>query len=379
MKRVEDVADGFRATKRLPFALDRASRDSFKCQLAEGLREAIRIGYYRAGDMLPSLSQAVADLGVSDIVVRGAYRTLSAEGMVVSRKGLGSVVRPSRTPVWRGHVLCVTTDFDFSLVQCGIVEKLRERLTSSGYLFSQVAALTARNRKVDLRRLDRSLLRPVDFIFLTQSVREIEHRLSETGVPFAIYGRGPEGLPKGCVGTVSNSFGRAVTQFVAQCQKRNLKHVEIVCCERIGRFAGELMGRLAAARIQTTAGWVRTRWGVERVEVAERSGYDFVRRNLRRKSCRLPDLYYVCDDCVARGMLQAFAESGVKIPEQVRLVCSLTAGFRPVFGKSVASVLSAPYEIGEEVARRVHAWLTERRPFPVTPIEARYVDGETFP
>ena len=112
--------------KPLPFKLDRASPNSFKRQLVEGLREAIRISYYRAGDSLPSLSQAVGELGVSDIVVRGAYRTLSAEGLVVSRKGLGSVVRPSRTPVWRGHVLCVTTDFDFSIVQCGIVEKLRE-------------------------------------------------------------------------------------------------------------------------------------------------------------------------------------------------------------------------------------------------------------
>ena len=118
--------------KPLPFKLDRASSDSFRRQLVEGVREAIRAGYYKAGDVLPSLGETVAALKVSDIVVRGAYRTLAAEGLIVSRKGYGSVVHPPKTPIWRGRVLCVSTDFDFSLLQCATVERLRAHCLRNG-------------------------------------------------------------------------------------------------------------------------------------------------------------------------------------------------------------------------------------------------------
>ena len=365
--------------KRLPFKLDRASSDCYKLQLVEGLREAIRIGYYKAGDMLPSLRQAASELGVSDIVVRGAYRTLSAEGLSVSRKGQGSVIHPPKTPIWRGHVLCLTTDFDFSLCQCGIVEKLRERLTRNGYLFSQVPVLTAKDGTVDFRGLERAILRPVDFIFLTKSQREIERRISASGIPFAVYGRDPVSLPEGCVGCVPTSSKKAISLFVARCCTRKIQRVEIVCCKKINAFAESLLRNLEDAGVEVTARWVRNLWGVERVEDAERSGYDFVRRNCSRKSYRWPDLYYVCDDHVAKGMLMAFAELGVCVPEEVRFTCSATAGFRPIFNRNVSVILTAPYRVGEEVARRVLGWLSQRRPFPATPIELTFDVGETFP
>ena len=365
--------------KPFPFKLDRASSDSFGRQLVEGVREAIRAGYYRAGDMLPSLGEAVAALKVSDIVVRGAYRALAAEGLIVSRKGYGSVVHPPKTPVWRGRVLCVSTDFDFSLLQCATVERLRAHCLKNGYQFAQTSTLTDRRGKVDLRELDRALKRPVDFILLTHPVSEIEQRLSQTGIPFAVAGGRSDDLPHGCVGRIPLGSKKAVGQFVVKCHRRAVRHVEIICCQRISPFAEWVMKLLEKQGVATTIGWVPDVWGVGRVEVAERSGFDFVRRNVRKRKVVWPDLYYVCDDHVARGMLMAFATFGVRVPEDVRFVCSAMTGFRPVFSKSVAAIVSDPYPNGDEIARRVLAWLTERRPFPAVPIESDYVEGETFP
>ena len=365
--------------KPLPFKLDRASSDSFRRQLVEGVREAICAGYYKAGDVLPSLGEAVAALKVSDIVVRGAYRTLAAEGLIVSRKGYGSVVHPPKTPIWRGRVLCVSTDFDFSLLQCATVERLRAHCLQNGYQFAQATTLTDRRGKVDFHELDRALKRPVDFILLTESGAELEQRLSQTGIPFAVVGGGVDDLPHGCVGRIPTSSEKAVVQFVAKCHRRGVRHVEIVCCKRIGSFAERVMKLLEGRGIATTIGWVSDIWGVGRVEVAERSGFDFVRRNVRKRKVVWPDLYYVCDDHVARGMLMAFAVFGVRVPEDVRFVCSAMTGFRPVFSRSVATIVSDPYPNGDEVARRVLDWLTKRRPFPASPVESVFAEGETFP
>ena len=365
--------------KPFPFKLDRASSDSFRHQLVEGVREAIRAGYYRAGDVLPSLGEAVAALKVSDIVVRGAYRTLAAEGLIVSRKGYGSVVHPPKTPIWRGRVLCVATDFDFSLLQCATVERLRAHCLRNGYQFAQATARTNRRGKVDFGELDSALRRPVDFILLTQSKDEIERRLSQTGIPFAVVGRRAGDLPQGCVGRVPLSEEKAVGRFVAKCRRRKVRRVEIVCCERISPFADDLMRRLEGQDVTATIGWVPTVWGAERVETAERSGFDFVRRNLRKRKAVWPDLYYVCDDHVARGMLMAFATFGVRVPEEVRFVCNAMTGFCPIFPKSVAAIVSKPYPNGDEIARRVLDWLTKRRPFPASPVESVFAEGETFP
>ena len=366
--------------KPLPFRLDRASTDNFRRQLAEGVREAIRMGYYKSADILPSLSQAVAELGVSDIVVRGAYRALAAEGLVVPRKGVGCVVRPPKTPIWRGHVLCVMTDFDFNVSQCGIVGSLRDCLTANGYSFSQILCLTARDRKQNLAGLETALCRPFDFAVLVAANDEIERRLSRSDIPFAVVGRRADDLLPGCVGGIESSDARAFRKLVTKCCTRGVQRVEIVCCKRISPEADRLMAQLTARGIDVTIGWVRDLWGVERVESAERTGYEFVRRNLRKRSSRWPDLYYVSDDYVARGMLQALAAFGVRVPEDVRFVCSACAGFRPIFGaKSVAVLESAPYRRGAEVARRVLGWLTARRPFPSAPLERTFVEGDTFP
>lgn len=366
--------------KSFPFRLDRASASSFRRQLAEGVREAIRTGYYKSADVLPSLSQGVAELGVSDIVVRGAYRTLAAEGLVVPRKGIGSIVRPPKTPIWSGHVLCVMMDFDFNVSQCGIVGSLRDCLTANGYSFSQVLCLTARDGKQDLAGLETALCRPLDFAVLVAANDEIERRLSRSGIPFAVVGRRADDILPGCIGGIEVSKVRGLRRLVAKCCTRGIRRVEIVCCKRISPEADLLMAELTARGIDVAIGWVKDLWGVERVEAAERTGYEFVRRNLRKRLPRWPDLYYVSDDYVARGMLQAFAAFGVRVPEDMRFVCSACAGFHPVFGaKRVAVLESAPYRYGAEIARRVLGWLTDHRPFTSAPLEHTFVEGDTFP
>lgn len=72
--------------------LDRAAATPLPDQLAHGLRLAIVTGALRGGDPLPSTRALAADLGVARGTVVAAYETLSGEGYLDARTGVGTVV-----------------------------------------------------------------------------------------------------------------------------------------------------------------------------------------------------------------------------------------------------------------------------------------------
>ena len=142
-------SNGFSENAICPFRLDRASRDSLTDQLTNGLRDAIHSRFYKADAVLPPMPELARHLGVSEIIVRTAYRRLAEEGLLLARPRRGTVVLPSKSPVWRGHVLCVMCDHDFNSQMAIGIEKIREVLTNNGFLFSQVSVLDDINANFD--------------------------------------------------------------------------------------------------------------------------------------------------------------------------------------------------------------------------------------
>lgn len=64
--------------------------------LASALSSEIRSGRYKAGDRLPSEPQLSQSFGVSRHTVRAALRVLHDLGLVVSHKGVGTIVQETR-------------------------------------------------------------------------------------------------------------------------------------------------------------------------------------------------------------------------------------------------------------------------------------------
>ena len=67
-------------------------------QLVNELRAALRSGRLSAGTPLPSTRDLAADLGISRGLVVQAYEQLTAEGLLVSRRGAGTVVTGTAGP-----------------------------------------------------------------------------------------------------------------------------------------------------------------------------------------------------------------------------------------------------------------------------------------
>ncbi len=62
----------------------------------------VAAGALRAGDRLPTVRALAADLGIAPGTVARAYRTLEAEGVVVGRRRLGTVVTGPAAQVGSG-------------------------------------------------------------------------------------------------------------------------------------------------------------------------------------------------------------------------------------------------------------------------------------
>ena len=72
--------------------LDPNSRMPLYCQVEERLRETIRGGRWRVGDLIPPERVLIETFGVSRITIRQALANLVAAGLLVRKAGQGTFV-----------------------------------------------------------------------------------------------------------------------------------------------------------------------------------------------------------------------------------------------------------------------------------------------
>ena len=76
-------------------------------QLAQQVKQAIRMGALEIGDKLPTVKEVVAEVAVNPNTVMKAYWQLEHEGLVEGRQGVGTFVasRPAGPPPATQHLL----------------------------------------------------------------------------------------------------------------------------------------------------------------------------------------------------------------------------------------------------------------------------------
>jgi GntR family transcriptional regulator len=76
----------------IEFHLDSRSGVAPYLQLVRQVRHALRLGYLKEGDKLPTVKDVVARIAINPNTVSKAYRELEYEGLVTARPGLGTFV-----------------------------------------------------------------------------------------------------------------------------------------------------------------------------------------------------------------------------------------------------------------------------------------------
>lgn len=79
----------------IEFRIDRRSGVSTYVQIIQQVKQAMRLGLLNPGDRLPSAREVVEATAINPNTVLKAYRELEREGLVDSRRGVGTFVRRS--------------------------------------------------------------------------------------------------------------------------------------------------------------------------------------------------------------------------------------------------------------------------------------------
>ncbi|HEY1625132.1 MAG TPA: GntR family transcriptional regulator [Streptosporangiaceae bacterium] len=77
----------------ISFRVDSRSTVPPYMQIAQQVRQALRMGMLDVGDKLPAVREVVAATAINPNTVLKAYRELEREGLVEARAGLGTFVR----------------------------------------------------------------------------------------------------------------------------------------------------------------------------------------------------------------------------------------------------------------------------------------------
>ena len=316
--------------RRIPFEMDRAQRGTLAEQMADGLRKAIHAGIYRKGDRLPAVRDLVARFGVSSRVPVAAFKILSNEGLVDAVPHKGCTVRELRSPVWKGHALCIIPSGDFSYSVAMLAGCVRSALNGAGYLLTQVTVPRAENGNLDMGLLDYALQQHVDFAVLLGDSRRLAARLERAEVPFVSQVFESCDTHKMCRGVYMEDMCAAYRNFAACCRARKEKRV-ICVVKRPGESAAvsEALGNAGIAAEE----WCLNpkRQGRGRLEILRRTAFNAFDARLAEGRGWLPDVLYFNDDYLATGAMIALCAHGVRFPQDVRMATVVNVGNAPVF------------------------------------------------
>jgi GntR family transcriptional regulator len=77
----------------IEFRLEARSGVAPYMQIVQQVKQALRLGFLRPGDQLPTVREVISKIAINPNTVFKAYRELEHEGLVESRPGLGTFVR----------------------------------------------------------------------------------------------------------------------------------------------------------------------------------------------------------------------------------------------------------------------------------------------
>jgi DNA-binding transcriptional regulator YhcF (GntR family) len=357
--------------KPVPFRLDHAASANLSDQLADGLRDAIVSGYYRKGDILPTIIQLAKMLGTSVQVPRTAIATLASENLISTRRGVGCIVVGRRQPVWKGRILgIVPAERESAYHATTFFGEMRRALTAAGYLFDVVTLDRRPGGLPDWGPLDTALRRNLDLAFPLHCPTIVKRRLERAGIPFATkQTQADSGLSGPQIGDIS--------QFLKQCRAAKVRRVLVVGLGPEEVFNG-FCARFSDAGLSVEQALVRCNLGPGYLERLGHHGMALLLERFAKPRETWPQLVFWADDFLAFGGLTGLMERGVSIPRDVFAVTIANKGFLPAYPRTLARFEFDPAATARAAAAEILRRLAGEPPRPI-PEVVRYVSGDTLP
>ena len=355
----------------LDMGVDRSAALSLADQVYRGMRERIFAGRVKIGAVVPSLRTLADELGVSVKVTKTAYGRLVRDGWLRAVPRTGYVAVTPEIPRCRARMLLVLPNEGF--FSDYVVHRIQERCEKVGIHVSRAVVNDPEDVPVSL---DIALSEKFDLAVSFHFKKRVIEALDESGVPFVLAAAdgGAARRCRNCVGCL-HVADDVSEEVAAVCAKRGVRTAELVDFHVVKRpYAAAFRRAGIAVREWTVPCANETLWYEDIPRGVMRA---FLRRlNSRRPA--LPDLFFFLDDYVARGALMALAASGVRIPEDVKVLTFANRGNGPVYVKDLARIELDPIARGDAVADFVVGWFEGRREAPPPLPPPVFIEGETL-
>ena len=358
---------------KLPFKIDFGARKPLSQQVADGFRLAIKEGAYRDGEALPTLRELAAHWNVSIRVPGRAYARLADEGYVILRPGRGAVACRSGVRSWNGNVLFVSVGAQGGFFMPHFLQALRQGIEEANMRFYTAVVPTPPNGEgPDFGRFAAYLSQPYDLVILLTDNPRLRTMVRRGASKSLIVGRS-------CTRAVSPdiliSADEGEQAFVEDCRRAGVRHVRVLA---YGRARCPVVNRLKAIGVRVELVRVYPVPGLLIGEGIQRAAHDYW-TDARLRLKKLPELVYFADDNLALGSLIAFAEQGLRVPDDLAVVSMSNRGSALPFACDLARVETDPVRIGRETARRALDCIRSGELSSASACPSVYRPGASFP
>ena len=261
-----------------------------------------------SGDLFPSVRQLMKEYGVSQLVVKEALDKLTEHGLIDSRVGKGTFVkvegrqRPLRIlfyfPDWPGY----PQDIDI---------ELREEARRRGYNFKKIIY------DVNDDFYDRLAWAEADAIL----INPIRGDLSPEQLKILLQAPIPVVMVKSTLGGTGLNYicgNNTIAGMMAANYLIDLGHTELafIQSEPVNKTFNELYDGFCHVAESRNAGVVRIDCDIHYGELSPVKTHDALCRYLQSQPVDF-SAAFVLSDISALGVLKAFSDRGIKVPQQV--------------------------------------------------------------
>lgn len=368
------VAGGRAIKKSLPFSIVANSAKSLVNQVTDGLRASIASGRYQCGDVIPSYRDLAEALGVSVIVTKAALKNIAAEGLVISRPRIGSVVCASNERHWKGRVLLVKRSDGCGYYDNVFASALRRHFADDGWLCIP-ATVQGRAETVDadVSELKVLLAHSVSMAIVLFDNQPAEKTLSDAGVPFVVLGDKTSYRNRCCRGYLRYDRSAEGERFASVCRAEGIGRVVQVGV----RDFDDVKKALRKAGIACKP-WILDEPPPDRpsgayAELARDAFVDYL-----KSGTPLPDAFYFTDDYLCAGALAALSDMGIRAPQDVRIATWANKGNVPIYARPLSRIEIDPWKNAAETYAFCRAVLSGERGAKPPVLAPTWVEGATM-
>ena len=363
----------------MPFKVDRNLGVNVETQVTDGIREAILTGFYKPGDVLPTILEFKRGLHVSLRVLLPAYRTLKREGLIIPHRSVGTVAAGPQADVFHGRVVIVNQGENPFYSNAVKNEVLTRRLNAAGYVVSSVSAIPlggreddAGGQRFDIRQLSAALRQSTSLAVIIDSAPALERAVAATGTPFfTISGTRP--ATSGCIGSASIDIACALPAVLERLRERAVRSLVQIGIQQTGLMdPGTLRG--ACGSYGEWTDWPRPLKQAKQ-EIIVRAAYDHFRERYRTKA-DLPDAFLFTDDYLARGAMLALLAAGIRTGRDVLVITLANTGTTPLHIDPIDLILRDPFHDADAIADALIAYLDSGVAPGTITLESTFVAGE---